>query len=102
MFIPIKDENPTSRFPFVTVLLIGINILVFFFQLMSPEGLQYHVLRMGAIPYEITHFTSVQVPGITRLPVPLTLITAMFLHGGFLHLFGNMLFLWIFGHNIED
>ena len=102
MFIPLKDDNPTSRFPYVTVLFIALNILIFFFQILSPEGLQYHVLRMGAIPYEITHFSSVEVPGVTRLPVPLTLITAMFLHGGFLHLFGNMLYLWIFGNNIED
>jgi membrane associated rhomboid family serine protease len=102
MFIPIKDDNPTVRFPYVTVFFIALNILIFFFQILSPEGLQYHVLRMGAIPYEITHFSSVKVPGVTRLPVPLTLITAMFLHGSFLHLFGNMLYLWIFGNNIED
>jgi len=102
MFIPLKDENPTLRFPYVTVFFIALNILAFFFQMLSPEGLQYYVFRMGAIPYEITHFTSVQVPGVTRLPVPLTLVTAMFLHGSFLHLFGNMLYLWIFGNNIED
>ena len=102
MFIPLKDQNPTSRFPYVTVLFIALNILIFFFQMLSPEGLQYYVFRMGAIPYEITHFTSVQVPGVNRFPFPLTLITAMFLHGGLLHLLGNMLYLWIFGNNIED
>jgi membrane associated rhomboid family serine protease len=102
MFIPLRDDNPTARIPYVTVLLLAANILVFFFQLFSPSGLEYYVLRMGAIPYEITHFTSLTVPNVPRLPPPLTLLTAMFLHGGILHLLGNMLYLWIFGNNIED
>jgi membrane associated rhomboid family serine protease len=102
MFIPLKDENPTTRFPLVTVILLALNIGVFFYQLLSPSGLEYYVLRMGAIPYEITHFTSLAIPNIPRLSPPLTLLTAMFLHGGFLHLIGNMLYLWIFGNNIED
>lgn len=100
MFIPLKDENPTSRFPAVTLLLILINVGVFFTQILSPEGLQFYVLKMGAIPYEITHFTT--VTGIPRLFPPLTLLTSMFLHGSLFHLLGNMLYLWIFGNNIED
>ncbi|MFQ6070755.1 MAG: rhomboid family intramembrane serine protease [Candidatus Aminicenantales bacterium] len=108
MFIPLKDENPTSRLPYLTFVLIGINILVFLFQVFSPEGLVYHVYRLGAIPYELTHFTSLsQFPwlsyeNIPRLSPPLTLITSMFVHGGFLHLLFNMWYLWIFGNNIED
>lgn len=102
MFIPLRDENPTSRFPFVTVAFIALNILVFFSQLISGEGLQYYVYRMGAIPYEITHFTTLRIGDVSRLSPPLTLITAMFLHGGIFHLLGNMLYLWIFGNNIED
>ncbi|MBN1224874.1 MAG: rhomboid family intramembrane serine protease [Candidatus Aminicenantes bacterium] len=102
MFIPLKDENPTSRFPFVTVAFVALNILVFLYQLASPEGVQYFVYRMGAVPYEITHFTSIELLGIQRLSPPLTLFTAMFLHGGILHLLGNMLYLWIFGNNVED
>ncbi|MBE0461092.1 MAG: rhomboid family intramembrane serine protease [Candidatus Aminicenantes bacterium] len=100
MFIPLKDENPTSRFPFVTVAFIGINIFVFFYQILSPEGLQYFVYRMGAIPYEITHFKT--LAHLPRISPPLSLLTAMFIHGGFFHLFGNMLYLWIFGNNVED
>ncbi len=101
MFIPLKDENPTSRFPYVTVFFIGLNILIFFYQIFSPQGLQYYVFKMGAIPYEITHFTSIPA-SIPRISPVLALITSMFLHGGLFHLFGNMLYLWIFGNNIED
>ncbi len=102
MFIPLRDDNPTARIPLVTVSLLALNILVFFFQTFSPSGLEYYVLRMGAIPYEITHFTSIAIPNVPRLFPPLTLVTAMFLHGGLFHLLGNMLYLWIFGNNIED
>lgn len=101
MFIPLKDENPTYRFPYVTVFFIGLNILIFFYQIFSPQGLQYYVYKMGAIPYEITHFTAIAT-SIPRISPALALITSMFLHGGLLHLFGNMLYLWIFGNNIED
>jgi len=100
MFIPLKDENPTYRFPLVTILFISVNILVFFYQIFSPSGLQYYVYKMGAIPYEITHFTT--LASLPRISPPLALLTAMFLHGSLFHLFGNMLYLWIFGNNIED
>ena len=100
MFLPLKDENPTSRIPVVTILFIAANVLVFFYQTLSPEGLQYFVYKLGAIPYEITHFTTLR--GVPRSSPPLTLLTSMFLHGSLLHLLGNMLYLWIFGNNIED
>lgn len=100
MFIPLKDENPTYRFPYVTVFFIILNVLVFLYQLFSGQGLQYFVYKMGAIPYEITHFTT--LPGPPRVSPALSLVTSMFLHGGLFHLFGNMLYLWIFGNNIED
>ncbi len=100
MFIPLRDENPTRRFPVITILIIALNIGVFLYQVISPQGLSYHVVRMGVIPYEITHFRSL-AEGV-RLSPPLTLFAAMFIHGGLFHLAGNMLFLWIFGNNIED
>lgn len=108
MFIPLKDDNPTRRFPYLTVLFIGLNILIFLYQVFSPAGLQYHIYKMGAIPYEITHFRSVHnFPWLSpdyfpRLSPPLTLLTSMFLHGSIFHLLFNMLYLWIFGNNIED
>ncbi|MGQ9800459.1 MAG: rhomboid family intramembrane serine protease [Candidatus Saccharicenans sp.] len=100
MFIPLKDENPTSRFPLITVILIAVNCLVFLYQVFSPHGLEYHVLRFGIIPYEITHWGMEAT--IPRIFWPLSLLTGMFLHGSLLHLGGNMLYLWIFGNNVED
>lgn len=99
--IPLKDDNPVSRFPFVTVSIIAINAVVFIYQLslVNGEGDAF-VYRTAAIPYEITHL--VDVFPFDVVPVPFTLFTSMFLHAGFLHIGGNMLFLWIFGDNIED
>lgn len=86
--IPLKDDNPRSTFPVLTVTLIGINVVAFCFEL--KFGLQVVVENYGAIPANI-------IQG-QRLS---TLVTSMFLHGGFMHLGGNMLYLWIFGDNIE-
>jgi membrane associated rhomboid family serine protease len=100
MFIPLRDENPTHRFPAVTILLVALNTAIFITQAISPQGLSYHVMRMGVIPYEISHLRSL-AEGV-RLSPGVTVFTAMFLHGSLFHLLGNMLFLWIFGNNIED
>ena len=100
MFLPLKDENPTSRLPIVTIFLISLNILIFVYMEFSSIELSYIVFKMGAIPYELTHFTVLK--GIPRIFPPLTLITSMFLHGSWFHLLGNMLYLWIFGNNVED
>ncbi len=102
MFIPLKDENPTTRFPVVTVGLIVFNVAVFLFQAFSPHGLDYYVLRMGAIPYEISHFGSLPGWPVPRVAPPLSLLLHMFLHGSPFHLAGNMLYLWVFGNNVED
>ena len=102
MFFPLKDDNPTSSFPFVTIGLILTNILIFFHQIsLGMQESQRFVFQWGAIPYQIIHGEWIYdlSPGI---PIRFTLFSSMFLHGGFLHLFGNMLYLWIFGNNIED
>jgi membrane associated rhomboid family serine protease len=123
--LPIKDDIPTRRFPVVTVALIVINVVVFFgFQgaEITGDGAQIDsevTIEWAAIPYEITHpgeqcdQLEAQIvcgdaaaveerTGDNLPPTILTLFTAMFMHGGLLHLGGNMLFLWIFGNNIED
>ena len=100
MFIPLKDENPTEKFPVITVCLIALNCLIFAYQALSPQGLEYYVLKFSIIPYEITHW-NFQL-GLPRVAWPLSLLTGMFLHGSLWHLGGNMLYLWIFGNNVED
>lgn len=98
--IPLHDDNPTRIFPVITIFLIGLNSLIFFYQLSLGKYAQVFVFKYGAIPWEIIHNID-QGPKIP-FPVQLTLFSSMFLHGGFFHLTGNMLYLWIFGNNIED
>jgi len=101
MFVPLKDENPTVNKPVVTIALIVINCLVFLYSVMkSTRGFQIFIYQYGLIPYELIHLTEV-TPQFSS-PVLLTPFTSMFLHGGWMHLIGNMLYLWIFGNNIED
>ncbi len=89
--LPIKDENPSYRRPWVNYTLITINILVFFYELSLGRELNRFIFRYGVIPVEIIHGRGW-----------LTIFTSMFLHGGWMHIFGNMLYLWIFGDNVED
>src|SRR5512135_468706 len=100
MFIPLRDDNPTTRFPAVTVALIAANTIVFLVQAAAPHGLAMAALRFGAVPYAVTHFR--EVGALAPVPPLLTLLSSMFVHGSVLHLLGNMLYLWIFGNNIED
>jgi membrane associated rhomboid family serine protease len=149
--LPLKDNNPTSRFPVLTVALIVINVAVFIWQLNFPTderldqvgfaAIDQSALEYGAIPYRISHADSrdcavgavaesqgqleagVVCPGTSDYdqavaigqqnpeaqPITVdeaawwvTLFTSMFMHGGILHIAGNMLFLWVFGNNIED
>ena len=118
--IPLKDDVPTRRFPIVTVTLIAINVIVY---LAFEQGLwelgalgNERVIEFGAIPIELTHpgTECAAVAGGSAIqcgpdsvvggqaPTWITAVTSMFLHGSLLHLGGNMLFLWIFGNNIED
>ena len=101
MFLPLKDDNPTSTLPLVTIGFILANGLVFFHQIsLDVVESQNFIFRWGAIPYQIIHGEVLRE--FPPMPLSLTLLSSMFLHGGFLHLFGNMLYLWIFGNNIED
>jgi len=102
MFLPLRDENPTKHFPYVTVFIIGLNTLIFLYQVFSPQGPAYFAFKLGAIPYEITHFQSLPDLPLQRISPLLALFTSLFLHGSILHLVGNMLYLWIFGNNVED
>ncbi len=104
--IPLKDDIPTRRFPIVTVVLIAINVVVYFLFEQGLWGLgdvgNERVGEYGAIPFEITN-PGEDAPGpADQAPFWLTILSSMFLHGSLLHLAGNMLFLWIFGNNIED
>ncbi len=125
--IPLRDDQPTRTFPLVTLSLIALNVLVYLAQ--GPLGLDSN---WAMVPYEVTHnfdlnnvvahlAPSGQVTlyhvqpntvislgprdifyGVSPHPLWLTVLTGMFMHAGFLHIAGNMLFLWIFGNNIED
>ncbi len=94
--IPYKDDNPTYSFPFFTVTIIGLNIGIYLVGLFTGNSERFALLY-GAMPSGILTFESPQPihPG-------LTIFTSMFLHGGLFHLAGNMLYLWIFGNNVED
>ena len=121
---PLKDNIPPRRFPILTVALIAANIAMFFaFQgafIGEQSGFDERVVDYGAIPYELSHpgeTCEVRAGGARLLcegmegvtgeegdqpSTWLTILTSMFMHGGLLHLLGNMLFLWVFGNNIED
>jgi len=102
--MPFRDYNPSRTFPLVTVSLIVLNTLVFLYmallQMESDRAMEAFVLRMAVIPAVLTG----QYPGPdpSLQPPFLTIFSAMFMHAGPLHLAGNMLYLWIFGNNIED
>ena len=101
MLFPIRDDNPRMRFPVVTVLLIIANVVAFLFELsLTARGQVALVAGAGAIPYEIVNRVDIGQPNL--LPWPGSLWTSMFLHAGWLHLLGNMWFLWVFGDNVEE
>jgi membrane associated rhomboid family serine protease len=101
VFLPLRDDNPRTRFPAVTLLLIAANVVAFLFELsLNARGQKLLSLEAGAIPYEIVHHVDIRPQNL--LPVPGSIWTSMFLHGGWMHLIGNMWFLWIFGDNVEE
>lgn len=101
--IPLKDDNPTETAPVITIGIIVLNCLIFIYQLsLTPEGLEEFLYRYGAVPVRLVApdlFLPLSTPA---LPFYLTVFSSMFLHGGLFHLLGNMLYLWIFGNNVED
>jgi membrane associated rhomboid family serine protease len=124
---PIKDNIPTDRFPFVTVALIAINVVVYLLAIRHGGSFwsgpdTQEVVKYGAIPYALSHpgkhcgvaqtlsgavIACQGQRGVTGTPTGFlptweTVFTSMFMHGSFLHIAGNMLFLWIFGNNVED
>lgn len=99
--IPLRDENPTTRPPIVTVSLIVVCVLVFLWQVSLGSSGQQSVFGFGAIPALLLGDRMLP-PELYRIPAELTLVTSLFLHGGWMHLIGNMAFLWVFGNNIED
>ena len=100
--IPLKDENPTRTFPSVVILLIAANVVAYLYQSLLPDSQQQQfVYTYGAIP--VLLLGKAKLSGLVPLaPIWLSVFTAMFLHGGLLHLGSNMLYLWIFGNNVED
>lgn len=100
--VPLRDENPIKITPYVTYGLIIINILVFIYEItLNPVELRGFFQVMAVVPSELTD--SFNGIGTNQpVPEPLTLITSQFIHAGFMHVAFNMLFLWIFGNNVEE
>jgi len=101
LFIPIRDDAPTVRKPYLTVTLIVLNSLVFLYSIfLGSRGFRLFTIQFGYIPFEF--ITGIELTPELAASAYLTPFTSMFMHGGWLHLIGNMLFLWIYGNNIED
>ncbi|HEY3131786.1 MAG TPA: rhomboid family intramembrane serine protease [Acidobacteriota bacterium] len=101
MIFPIgDDDSQVDLAPVVTVAIVALNVLVFLYQMTLPAAsLQQFMLAYSTIPREIS--TGRDLPPTIPVPVYVTLLTAMFMHGGLMHILGNMVYLWVFGNNIE-
>ena len=100
--IPLRDENPTRTTPYVTFVLIAANVVAFLWQMGAiVSGHRAQMLAYTLVPYDVVKGADLIYPGGPQ-PVLLTVFTSMFMHANFLHIGGNMLYLWIFGNNIED
>ena len=99
--IPLRDDNPTSIFPTITIAFIAACVLVFFWELSLGSQAQQAIQAFGAIPAVVLGSQTTDI-STGLIPAWLTVLTSMFMHGGWMHLIGNMLYLWIFGNNVED
>lgn len=97
--IPLRDTNLSRTIPFVTYCLIAVNVVIFFIELTYGRGMGVFITEYGLVPYAMTNEVGTMGIGVATI---LPLVTSMFLHGGWMHLIGNMLFLYIFGDNVED
>ena len=97
---PLRDDNPTRKTPFLTIALIVVNVLAFLYEFIQPDQGQRVVIQFGFIPVELTR--GIELTPQAYFPSIGTMFTSMFLHGGWMHLIGNMLYLWIFGNNVEE
>jgi membrane associated rhomboid family serine protease len=107
--LPISDENPTARTPWATYAIIAVNVVAWLYEL--SIGVPQATFDYGAIPSFVLHMARdgyidinqlAQGPLHQLVPWPLSILSSMFMHGGWLHIIGNMWFLWIFGDNVED
>ena len=99
--IPLKDDNPSRTTPYVTMGIIAMCALVFLWQLSFGESMQYTAYALGLTPAVLFGYQQLP-PELVFVPAWVTAFSSMFLHGSWLHLLGNMLYLWIFGDNVED
>ena len=100
--IPLRDDNPSGTPPIVTIVFIVMCVLVFLWQLsFGAQGGQRIVYALGVVPASLLGQGQLP-PELSLVPPWMTVFTSMFMHGGWMHLIGNMLYLWIFGDNVED
>ena len=100
--IPLRDDNPSGSKPIVTITFVIICVLVFLWEFsLGAEGGQRAVYALGVIPAVLLGGAQLP-PELALVPPTATIFTSMFMHGGWMHLIGNMLYLWIFGDNVED
>jgi membrane associated rhomboid family serine protease len=99
--IPLKNMDPRRSLPIITLIIIAVNIAVFLYQLsLGPQAADAFVRTWGLVPSKLQFALSGRHYSLENALIPI--FTCMFLHGGFLHILGNMWFLWIFGSNLED
>jgi len=99
---PLRDDNPTRIVPLITWTLIAVNVMVFFYQAsLGPRAGEIFIYKYGTIPAVVVGTKSLPA-SLSAIPPAASIFTSMFLHGSWMHLIGNMWFLWIFGNNIEE